>query len=78
MLLDLKKFLEECYDKIAKKQVEIEQEFLQSEQSVSCVKPPRKKKKPNAPRQKDATKDCMARFAAQLQLNHFKQVGSCV
>jgi len=48
MFLDLKKFLDESNDKTAKRQVEIEQKFLQSEQSVSCLKPPRKKKKLNA------------------------------
>ena len=73
--LDLKKFLDESYDKTTKRQVEIEQKFLQSEKSVPCVKPPRKKKKLNAPKQKDATENCMADLAAQLQLDHFKQVG---
>jgi len=78
MFLDLKKFLDESYDKTVKRQVEIEQRFLQSEQSVSCLKPPRKKKKLNAPKQEDATQNCMAGLAAQLQLDHFKQVGTCV
>jgi len=78
MILDLKKFLDESYDKTAKKQVEIEQKFQQSEQSVSCLKPPRKKKKLNASKQKHATEHCMAGLAAQLQLDHFKQVGTCV
>jgi len=49
---------------MAKRQAEIEQKFLQSEQSVSCEKPPRKKKKLNAPKQKDATENCMAGLAA--------------
>ena len=75
LFLDLKKFLDESYDKTAKRQVEIEQKFLQSEKSVPCVKPPKKKKKLNAPKQKDATKNSMAGLAAQLQLDHFKQVG---
>lgn len=79
MFLDLKKFLDESYDKIVKRQVDIEQRFLQSEQRVSCLKPPRKKKKLNAPKQKDAkSENCIERLAAQLQLDHFKQVRTCV
>jgi len=38
------------------------------------LKPPRKKKKLNASKQKHATEHCMAGLAAQLQLDHFKQV----
>ena len=77
MFLDLKRFLEEASDITSKRQVEIVQKFPQSEQSVSCAEPPKKKKKPNAPKQKTATEDCMAGLAAQLQLDHFKQVGTC-
>ena len=75
MFLDLKKFIEESYDKTVKRQVDIEQRFLQSEQSVSCLKPSIKKKKLNAPKQKDATENCMAGLTAQLQLD---QVGTFV
>ena len=66
MFLDLKKSLDESYDKTAKRQTFLEQKFLQSEQSASCSKPPRKKKL-----QKDATENCMAGLAAQLQFDHF-------
>ena len=45
---------------------------LQSEQSASCSKPPRKKKL-NAPKQKDATENCMAGLAAQIQFDRFRK-----
>lgn len=78
MFLDLKKFLDDCYDKTAQTQADIEQKFLESEQlSVSCSKPPKKKKKLNSSKQGDMA-HAMASLAAQLQLNHFKQVSiSC-
>jgi len=71
MFLDLKKFLDESYDKTVKRQVEIEQRFLQSEQSVSCLKPPRKKKKLNAPKQEDATLELYDRTDSTITAGSF-------
>lgn len=76
IILDLKKFLEEKFENSAAIQIEVEQKFLKCEESeVSCSKPPlKKKKKLCASKRKDMTEKCVAHLAAQLQVEHFKQV----
>lgn len=54
---------------------QIEEKFLEFEHSGSCSKPPKKKRKLNSSKKKGvSSQDPMATLAAQLQVDHFRQV----
>ena len=75
----LKRFLEDCYGREENIQSEIEQNFLEIEQHTSCSKPPKKKKKLNSSQKKNRLEhDAMVTLAAQLQVDHFRQVSQSV
>ena len=69
-------FMIQHRDKAIKIQKEIEDSFLESEQSSSCQKPPTKRRKVTAAKKKskDEAPNAMAILAAQLQVDHFRKV----
>ena len=76
----VKRFLEDCYSREENIQSEIEQKFLEIQERTSCPKPPKKKKKLNSSqKQKNRLEhDAMVTLAAQLQVDHFRQVSQSV
>ena len=69
MFLDFKKFLDESYDKTTKRQKFLEQ--VSTKWAECILFEASQKEKLNAPKQKDATENCMSGLAAQLQFDHF-------
>lgn len=67
-------FLVGHYDTTIRAQKEIEKTFLESEQSLSCPKPPKKKRKLTATKKKDVAQNAMTTLAAQLQVDHYRKV----
>ena len=76
----LKRFLEDCYSREENIQSEIEQNFLEIEQRISSSKLQKKKKKLNSSQKKKnrLEHDVMVTLAAQLQVDHFRQVGQSI
>ena len=71
---ELNVFLTECHAKVTTLQSAKEETFMQSEQSHAFEPPAKKKKRKSKKHDIKSPQHAMANLAAQLQLDHFRQV----